>query len=235
MQWNDYYQALRSLRRRHAYYFGAIICISLFTIHGIHLIFTPGIPASPPENVASILRDDQPVGFILPVYHPSILVTSTFGERAASRGYRKHRGIDLAPIGGGTPDILAAERGVVVFAGRRSGYGNTVELYHRDGSWTRYAHLSRLMTKTGNIVGRGQVIGVMGNTGRVHGRTGVHLHFEYVTHDGTAKEPKILGYASLPLRKRLDYNTSYYAIYASAQPHTRGLSSVSLAALSAAR
>lgn len=74
----------------------------------------------------------------------------------------------------GTP-VLAAGPGVVVFAGRRGGYGNLVEIDHGGGVLTRYAHLRRMTMKIESVVVAGQQIGQVGTTGRT---TGPHLHFE---------------------------------------------------------
>lgn len=74
----------------------------------------------------------------------------------------------------GTP-VVAAGPGVVVFTGRRGGYGNLVEIDHGGGVVTRYAHLGRIQIKRDAVVLAGQQIGRVGSTGRA---TGPHLHFE---------------------------------------------------------
>lgn len=95
--------------------------------------------------------------------------TSGFGRRWG----RMHEGVDLAgPTG--TPIVAPAE-GVVVFAGRQTGYGNLIKIRHEFGIETRYGHLSRIRVKVGQKVSRGELIGDMGNTGR---STGPHLHYE---------------------------------------------------------
>jgi murein DD-endopeptidase MepM/ murein hydrolase activator NlpD len=87
---------------------------------------------------------------------------------------RPHKGIDIAAAVG--EPILAPARGRVVFAGNRSnGYGNMVEIDHGFGYITRFAHASRLLVHTGQIVRRGDVIALVGATGLV---TGPHLHYE---------------------------------------------------------
>lgn len=111
--------------------------------------------------------------------------TSGFGTRSDPfRGRAAmHAGIDLAgPTG--TP-IYAAADATVSFAGVRGGYGNFIELGHGAGIATRYAHLSRIMVGNGERVRRGQLIGLMGSTGR---STGPHLHYE-VRIDGRAVNP----------------------------------------------
>ena len=120
---------------------------------------------------------------IMPVQ--GIRYTSGFGVRSDPfRSQRAmHAGIDLAgPIG--TP-IHATADGVVGRAGTASGYGNLIELEHGSGIATRYGHLSRIMVQAGERVRRGQVIGLMGSTGR---STGSHLHYE-VRLDGRAVNP----------------------------------------------
>lgn len=111
--------------------------------------------------------------------------TSGFGTRSDPfRGRAAmHAGIDLAgPTG--TP-IYAAADGTVGFSGVRGGYGNFIELNHGAGIATRYGHMSRLIVGNGERVRRGQLIGLMGSTGR---STGPHLHYE-VRIEGRAVNP----------------------------------------------
>jgi murein DD-endopeptidase MepM/ murein hydrolase activator NlpD len=84
-----------------------------------------------------------------------------------------HTGVDFiaAP---GSP-ILSAAGGVVAAAEMHSAYGNMVDINHDNGLTTRYAHLSKMLVKVGDIVLKGQHIGDLGSTGRA---TGPHLHFE---------------------------------------------------------
>ena len=96
---------------------------------------------------------------------------------------RYHRGADFHAKSG-TP-VLAAGDGIVVFAGRQSGYGNVVYVDHGGGVVTRYAHLRRIETKKDLTVTAGERIGQVGSTGRA---TGPHLHFE-VRLDGRAVDP----------------------------------------------
>jgi murein DD-endopeptidase MepM/ murein hydrolase activator NlpD len=87
---------------------------------------------------------------------------------------RMHKGIDVANAEG-TP-IMAARNGKVTFADwHDGGYGYLVEITHPDGTITRYAHNSRLMVREGQYVQQGEVVSLMGSTGR---STGPHLHFE---------------------------------------------------------
>jgi murein DD-endopeptidase MepM/ murein hydrolase activator NlpD len=86
----------------------------------------------------------------------------------------------------GTP-VLAAGPGVVEFAGRRGGYGNTIEILHHDGSRTKYHHLSKIDVKTGDHVQGGEKIGEIGQTGTA---TGPHLDFQYENPDRRKVNPR---------------------------------------------
>ena len=95
-----------------------------------------------------------------------------------------HGGIDLAgPIG--TPIYATADGIVGRSEWNNGGYGNLVEINHGQGIQTRYGHLSRLIARPGQRVRRGELIGLMGSTGR---STGSHLHYE-VRIDGRAVNP----------------------------------------------
>lgn len=119
------------------------------------------------------------------VYIPDVSVLTTepvadtessgFGWRDDPIRHRAkfHTGTDFRGKRG-TP-VLAAGPGVVVFAGRRGGYGNLIEIDHGGGVITRYAHLQRMHAKEDVVVIGGQQIGDLGSTGRT---TGPHLHFE---------------------------------------------------------
>jgi murein DD-endopeptidase MepM/ murein hydrolase activator NlpD len=84
-----------------------------------------------------------------------------------------HSGVDLKAQAG-TP-VRASARGRVIAAELRGPYGNVVEIDHGAGYRTRYAHLAAYRVSAGEIVGRGQVVGDVGSTGRTNGP---HLHFE---------------------------------------------------------
>ncbi len=85
-----------------------------------------------------------------------------------------HEGVDFT-VDTGTP-VQAAAGGVVVYSQfNASGYGNLIEVDHGNGMVSRYAHLSRALVREGDIVLKGQKIGLVGSTGR---STGPHLHFE---------------------------------------------------------
>jgi murein DD-endopeptidase MepM/ murein hydrolase activator NlpD len=111
--------------------------------------------------------------------------TSNFGIRSDPfRGTAAmHAGVDI-PGPTGTP-IYATADGVVAHAARQGGYGNMVEINHGKGIATRYGHLSKIIVADNTRVRRGQIIGLMGSTGR---STGPHLHYE-VRIDGHAVNP----------------------------------------------
>jgi murein DD-endopeptidase MepM/ murein hydrolase activator NlpD len=116
----------------------------------------------------------------------SMMISSGFGYRSDpfTGGGAMHAGLDFkGPVG--TP-ILAAAKGTVVLAGFNGGYGKTIEIRHANGLVTRYAHLSGLNVRRGQMVERGVQIGRMGSTGR---STGSHLHFE-VRLNGQAINPR---------------------------------------------
>lgn len=96
-----------------------------------------------------------------------------------SQGIHGRNAIDIANAKGAS--IYAAAAGVVTIAqasGYNGGYGLYVKISHSNGTQTLYAHLDRVLTSVGQTVSKGQKIGTMGNSGRVYGLTGVHLHFE---------------------------------------------------------
>lgn len=84
-----------------------------------------------------------------------------------------HPGIDFAGKEG--QKVIAVASGVVTYAGPRGGYGNMVQLNHGNGVSTRYGHNEKILVKVGQKVEKGQVIALMGTTGR---STGPHCHFE---------------------------------------------------------
>jgi murein DD-endopeptidase MepM/ murein hydrolase activator NlpD len=117
-------------------------------------------------------------------------VTAPFN--ASGFGYRidpftgqqaMHEGIDFI-TDVGTP-VVAAAGGVVQFAGFHPQYGNMIDIDHGNDLVTRYAHLSKVLVKEGDMLQRGRRIAESGNTGR---STGPHLHFE-VRFRGAAQNP----------------------------------------------
>jgi len=107
-------------------------------------------------------------------------ITSTFGKRRdpVNRRWAMHYGLDF----GSTPrsPIYVTSPGKVTFAGWKGNFGKMVEVDHGAGIKTRYAHMSKLVVKKGQMVQFGDKIGVIGSTGR---STGNHLHYEVLFRD----------------------------------------------------
>lgn len=114
-----------------------------------------------------------------------------------------HRAIDIASRD--LPNLVAAAPGTVIFAGCAghcpplgstwggSGYAWSIQIDHGNGYTTWYAHLKNIYVRSGQTVGRGEVIGQMGSTGR---STGPHVHFELRRGVGLGTQVNPLGFAS---------------------------------------
>jgi len=118
------------------------------------------------------------------------------GQVSCLYGYRRkangdlgfHNGIDIGILGNaspkfaGLPDVLAAAPGIVSFVGREGGYGKVVKIKHVDSLETLYGHLNSFSVEEGDSVLPGQIVGIMGKTGKTRSKdkkgTGIHLHFE---------------------------------------------------------
>ncbi|WP_299733116.1 M23 family metallopeptidase [uncultured Endozoicomonas sp.] len=94
-----------------------------------------------------------------------------------------HNGVDFAGKRGS--EVISVAAGVVVWSGKRSGFGLLVEVNHGNGYLTRYAHNEESLVKVGDIVSRGEALAKMGSSGR---STGPHVHFE-VLKDGQPQDP----------------------------------------------
>jgi len=140
------------------------------------------------QQTAQLIAEDPVLAatgrLLWPIPHATI--TQGFGPtpyvfEASYAGFPHfHTGIDLAvPLG--TP-VFAAADGVVMLArpmadggGQLVGYGNYVIIQHDAGLKTLYGHLLTIMVKEGDVVHRGQLVGLVGSTGN---STGPHTHFE---------------------------------------------------------
>ncbi len=102
-------------------------------------------------------------------------ISSGFGARTDPITRRKavHKGLDF--VGTTKEKIISPSDGKIVLAGKFSDYGNAIVIDHGFGVTTRYGHLYEVMVKEGQMVKRGDIIAVQGNTGR---STGPHLHYE---------------------------------------------------------
>ncbi len=112
-------------------------------------------------------------------------LSSKFGSRIDpfSGKQEHHKGIDIAGKAGS--DVLALGDGVVIWSGKRNGYGNLVEIDHGKGYITRYGHNREPLVQAGDTVRKGQAVALMGSTGR---STGPHVHIE-VLRDGKQVNP----------------------------------------------
>ncbi len=112
-------------------------------------------------------------------------LSSRYGKRNDPfTGKREmHKGLDFAGTMGA--DIIAVGDGVVTWSGKRFGYGNLVEINHGNGYATRYGHNQRNLVKVGDKVKKGELVALMGSSGR---STGPHVHFEVLL-NGKAVNP----------------------------------------------
>lgn len=108
-------------------------------------------------------------------------INNEFGFRRnpfGGRTYEFHPGMDIDGEKG--DNVIAPANGTVAKAGAQGGYGNMIEIDHGNGLTTRYGHLSKIVIQIGDTIERGQLIGLIGSTGR---STGPHLHFEIRLND----------------------------------------------------
>ena len=112
-------------------------------------------------------------------------ISSDFGQRTDPFTGKPamHDGIDFAGKEGS--NVVAVAGGVVTWTGTQSGYGEMVEISHGEGFVTRYAHNKQNLVEPGDVVRKGEPIGIMGSSGR---STGAHVHFEVYKH-GRAIDP----------------------------------------------
>ncbi len=102
-------------------------------------------------------------------------VTSGFGYRTSPFTGRRelHRGLDIS-ASRGTP-IIATADGVISYAGQKRLMGNMITIDHGHGMITRYGHMFKTLKESGEKIKRGEIIGLVGSTGRT---TGPHVHYE---------------------------------------------------------
>ncbi len=116
-------------------------------------------------------------------------ISSIFGGRRhpVLGIWRQHKGTDYAAAMG-TP-VRSVGDGIVVFAGRKGGYGNVLDVRHRNGYISRYGHLRNFAKgiRRGSHVDIGSTIGAVGKSGLA---TGPHLHFEILV-NGVQRDPRV--------------------------------------------
>lgn len=128
------------------------------------------------SELADFLEQQKIVASSTPSIWPTNgWVSSPFGYRMSPFTGRRtlHEGLDIASNVGAP--VRSTAKGIVVFAGRQSGYGKLVIIDHGFGYMTKYGHNSQIMVHAGERVSKGQVISRVGSTGR---STGPHVHYE---------------------------------------------------------
>ncbi len=150
---------------------------------GTHPGPNTGIPATGATPGQAVVPDGNGPPTGLPVNCP---MTSPYGWRNnpfMSGAKQFHYGIDMGCYEG-TP-VLATKDGVVTHADYDSGYGNRVDITHAGGWLSLYGHNSRILVKVGQVVHKGDIIALSGNTGA---STGPHVHYE-LHENGTPIDP----------------------------------------------
>jgi murein DD-endopeptidase MepM/ murein hydrolase activator NlpD len=129
------------------------------------------------DILSELIQGEQVKSDATPAGRPILSgwLSSRYGSRIDPFSGKKawHEGIDFAGREGA--QIVAVASGVVSWSGERAGYGKMVEVAHGDGVITRYGHNQENRVKVGDMVRRGDVVALMGNSGR---STGPHVHFE---------------------------------------------------------
>jgi len=140
-------------------------------------------------EILEAMLESRTVGQGLVVTRRPILkgwMSSKFGRRTDPFTGKPawHAGVDFAGKQGSS--IIAVAPGVVTWSGRRTSYGNLVEIDHGNGYVTRYAHAESLSVNKGDVISQGDEVAKMGSSGR---STGPHVHFE-VYKQGRIVDPK---------------------------------------------
>ncbi|MFA5855091.1 MAG: M23 family metallopeptidase [Candidatus Gracilibacteria bacterium] len=158
-----------------------ILAVTLIAVLAVSCSYSekstePASDAATNTETSALSVPDDSQGFIRPT------------EGLLTQGYHDgHLAVDIAKkdesgVGVSTP-ILAVKNGTVIEVSTGTyggGYGNHITLDHGNGVQTFYAHCAEVYVEVGDAVSQGQVIANTGNTGRVYGVTGIHLHFELI-------------------------------------------------------
>lgn len=138
-------------------------------------------------EIEKAVKDNEKLYDAIPAIRPSEgRITDDFGMRLHPilKIRRMHNGIDIVTDTG--TKVYAPGGGKVDFVGKRGGYGLTLEIEHGFGYRTLYSHLSSISVKEGQIIKRGDLVALTGNSGSLS--TGPHLHYE-VRHNGVPLNP----------------------------------------------
>jgi murein DD-endopeptidase MepM/ murein hydrolase activator NlpD len=123
-------------------------------------------------------------------------ISSLFGPRMHHGVSKYHGGVDMAAATG-TAVKSAAPGKVIKLEYDNSGYGNVIEILHKGGMVTRYAHLDEIVVKQQDKVARGEMIATVGATGNVRGKNDAsHLHFEILNKQGKRVDPLMYLYCA---------------------------------------
>lgn len=137
-------------------------------------------PAAPPASAPTTSRGGATGSFRWPAVGT---ITTYFGENWAFYGSGGHNGLDIA--NSLWSPLVAADSGVVTYAGWRGGLGNAVGIDHQNGFETWYGHAIQLVVTPGQWVEKGQLVAYMGSTGN---STGSHTHF-IIVRNGVYVDP----------------------------------------------
>ncbi len=166
-----------------------ILSISVLIIFLMHSLGVGGYECIEEADLPEILIEESVCEVVEEVFNGvgtgSFIkpLDGTFTSGYGQRWGRLHGGIDIANAVG-TP-VAAADDGEVIFTGNCGTYGLLVKLDHKNGYVTYYAHCSEIKVSVGDLVKKGDVIALVGNTGN---STGPHCHFE-IRYDNVPKNP----------------------------------------------
>ena len=163
-------------------------------------IWTVGVSGCTPVQTVAVTPQPPP-GFHLPSYAMIWPSSGSLAARFGPRGDEHHDGIDI--LGEEGHPIRAALAGEVLFSGSLPGYGNVVILKHPNALTTVYAHNQKNKVKAGARVQRGEVIALLGRTGRA---VAPNLHFE-VRRRNQARDPMQYLPRNVAERPSLDTNS----------------------------
>lgn len=123
-------------------------------------------------------------------------ISSLYGHRTHKGVTRMHKGIDMAAPTG--TSVRSAAGGKVLRVERDvAGYGNVIEILHKEGMVTRYGHLDEFLVQKGQKVARAEQIATVGSTGNARGsHDPSHLHFEILNKENKQVDPLVYLYCS---------------------------------------